>query len=111
MKTLSIQEYLSSLGNTSEEVAESLCKQGIKGLVKSLRCCPIANALYASCDMWGGLFLGKNGDSFSATFNDAEVPDPQLPEAVISFIRDFDAGKYPDLEAKKVVETVTRIWE
>lgn len=102
---MKISEYLKSLGNTSEEVANSLRAQGIKGIKLSARRCPILNAIYKSCpDYWyklkiiGGSKIGENWH-YSASLGDSQIMDPMLPQAVSNFIGDFDCGKYPDLRS------------
>lgn len=114
---MKINEYLTSLGNTSEEVAESLRKQGVKGLIRSKCKCPILNGIYQALpNYWSGLQivngykLAEGNWKYYATLNDDQILDPVLPKPVMNFIGDFDEGKYPDLEAKFVLETKTRIW-
>lgn len=114
---MNITEYLTSLGNTSEEVAESLRQHGIKGVKKSKCHCPILNAIYQACpDYWTGLkiyggTMKQDGNwYYYATLDDDQIMDPRLPQSVMNFIGDFDTGKYPDLEVKKVQEVTTRIW-
>lgn len=112
-----IREYLTSLGNTPEEVAESLRKQGVKGKKKSRCLCPILNGIYQSCpDYWPGLrivngYKRPNGSwSYHATLNDAQIMNPTLPQPVMDFIGAFDTGAYPDLEATEVKVVTTRVW-
>lgn len=114
---MNIKEYLTSLGNTSEEVAESLRKQGVKGLRRSKCKCPIINGIYQAVpNYWSGLNIVNGcklaeGDwSYYATLNDCQILDPDLPKPVMNFIGDFDEGKYPDLEAKYVKVTTVRVW-
>lgn len=113
-----LNQYLNSLGNTSEEVAASLRTQQIKGRKNDVRLCPILNGIYQACpDYWSGLRIHggrkrKSGDHwhYSATLNDSQILDPTLPQPVMDFIGDFDSGKYPDLEAKEVRVVATRVW-
>lgn len=107
---MKIGEYLKSLGHTSEEVANSLRAQGIKGVKESHGHCPILNGIYKACpDYWSGLRI-VNGVklgaewSYYATLSDSQIMDPALPQAVMNFIGEFDEGKYPDLEAKAKVK-------
>jgi hypothetical protein len=112
-----ISDCLKSLGNTADEVAESLRKQGIKGIVASSCHCPILNAIYTACpDYWSGLRIingSKHGDhwSYTATLNDCQITDPTLPQPVMDFIGEFDSGKYPDLVATKVQVVKKLVWE
>jgi hypothetical protein len=117
---MSLKDYLTSLGNTSEEVAESMRKANVKGKRCDLRMCPILNAIYTGPikdKVWSGLIIhgGKKDKEgkrhYNATYNDCQIMDPQLPRPVQDFIADFDDGKYPDLEAKKVADVTTRVWE
>jgi len=115
---MTISEYLKSLGETSEEVAESLRKQGVKGKVASHCHCPILNGIYQACpDYWTGLTIAggsktQKGDwYYHASLHDYQIMDPQLPQPVMNFIGDFDTGKYPFLEAKVVKEVTKRVWK
>lgn len=103
---MNIREYLSSLGNSSEEVAESLRKQGVKGYRKSVYACPILQGIYKACpNYWSGLEINggiKNFDGswrYRASLHDSQIVDPTLPQPIMNFIGDFDTGKYPDLES------------
>ncbi len=114
---MKLSDYLNSLGATSEEVAESLRRAGIKGVRVSICACPILNAIYAAIpDYWSGLKIygrpAENGapPRYHATLGDSQICDPHLPEAVAAFISDFDLGKYPDLETQRVTEVVTRVY-
>lgn len=117
--SVKLSEYLKSLGNTPDEVADSLRRQGIKGVKESTYHCPILNAIYKACpDYWSGLKItngDKHGDHwyYHAGLDDCQIMDPSLPQPVMDFIGKFDCGEYPDLETKKVkVETVTtRSWD
>lgn len=112
-----VSDYLNSLGNTADEVAESLRRQGIKGIVGSPCKCPIINAIYTACpDYWSGLRIvngSKTGDHwwYCATLNDCQIMDPTLPQPVMDFIGEFDDNKYPDLVAKNVREVKKLVWD
>lgn len=109
---MNINEYLKSLGETSEAVAQSLMAHGIKGIVRSPCACPIINGIYKSCpDYWPGLMIMGDNKYYSATLNDLQIMDPKLPQPVVDFMKDFDNGKYPELIAKKVIELTTRVYE
>lgn len=114
---MKITDYLASLGDTPEEVAESLRKQGVKGKKKSKCHCPILNGIYQACpDYWPGLRIVNgsklsNGSwSYYATLDDSQIMNPRLPQSVMDFIGAFDAGEYPDLEAQEVKVVTTRVW-
>jgi hypothetical protein len=115
---MTITQYLTSLGSTSQEVAQSLRQQGIKGLKRSPCHCPILNAIYGALPhYWAGLHIVGGGQldgqkvPYRASLNDAQIMDPQLTAAVQDFLYDFDNGLYPDLVAQKVVERTVRTWE
>lgn len=72
-------ELLKTLGNTADEVADSLRKMGIKGQRFKCSECPI------------GIFLARNGVSLY------DVIDPpssgnDLPGPIVAFISEFDIG-------------------
>ena len=114
---MKISDYLASLGDTPDAVAENLRKQNVKGVIGSKCSCPILNAVYQSCpDYWPGLQIvnGKKiGDRwhYCATLDDWQIVDPSLPQPVMDFIGRFDQGEYPDLVAKVVRRFVRTIWE
>lgn len=111
-----LDEYLASLGNTADEVANSLRRQGVKGKIGSTCYCPILNAIYKACpDYCPGLMIdgrpsetGNHG--YQAILNDSQIMDPSLPKPVQLFVGEFDLGKYPDLVATTVKEVRTRVW-
>lgn len=113
---MGINEYLKSLGGTAAEVAESMRRQGIKGLRLSPCKCPILNAIYKACPKywpWLTIVNGRKhegGWSYCATLDDAQIMDPQLPQPVMDFIGEFDEGMYPDIEAKSVELVTSRVW-
>lgn len=103
---MSVNQYLTSLGASADEVAESLRQQGVKGRRCSKCSCPILNGIYKACpNYWTGLRItgsGKKKDgscSYYASLNDCQIMDPTLPQAVMDFIGNFDEGKYSDLES------------
>lgn len=117
---MTLKEYLASLGDTADEVAESLRKQGVKGLKRKSTQCPVVNGIYTGpCQdkVWPGLRIGagfrrEDGSwHYVATYNDDQIMDTELPQPVMNFIGEFDAGKYPDLEATKVTEKLVLSWE
>lgn len=103
---MSLSKFLKTIGNTSEEIANYLRTQGIKGR-KTEDCCPIAVALYKHTPtMPLGLNVRHQTRGFKPnlihsvriTWDDCQTLDPYCPEAVRQFVVDFDDGKYPDLE-------------
>ncbi len=108
---MTITEFLTSLGTTADEVADSLRAAGIRGIRSSMCNCPILNAVYQALpDYWPGLvILGsvtKNGRSYRATLGDSQICDPRLTPAIEDFIAKFDSGSYPDLAAGSVRRAV-----
>jgi hypothetical protein len=98
---MKINEYTSSLGDTAEEVAESLRKQGAKGAPNDTRANPVIAGIHLHCNTWSGLKLGirKGGvPSGWFTFNDDQICDPSAPPlAVVNFLIRFNEGEFSDL--------------
>jgi|694.fasta_scaffold31297_14 hypothetical protein len=109
-----ITHFLESLGNTSEEIANSLYTKGIKGEKRNSKFCPIIKVIYQEFPtLCAGLTL-KTKETFYVwsirgkrriatvvttmlTWNDTQTIDPILPQAVKTFVDDFDHGKFPHL--------------
>jgi hypothetical protein len=115
---MKLSDYLESLGDTPEAVANSLRAQGIKGKKDSTCHCPILNGIYKACpDYWSGLKI-VNGRKegvhyyYGATLDDAQICDPRLPQPVMDFIGAFDTtNQFDDLAVKSVREVTTRVYE
>lgn len=114
---MNLNDYLSSLGNTPEEVAQNLIKQGVKGKRLSHCHCPILNGIYQACPTyWSGLRIinGRQRSdghwSYYASLNDDQILDPILPQPVMDFIGQFDTGAYPELACDTVKEVTTRVY-
>lgn len=90
---MTLTKKLAELGNNSQEVAESLFKEGIKGKLRSKKDCPILNYLHRDMK-FKGLTSPCHG---YITWNDEQTMDPCCSEAVTKFMEDFDSGKYPEL--------------
>lgn len=94
-----VRNYLESLGNTPDEVHQTLKDKGIKGRRASASRCPISNAVHQHVKM----------DTY-VTHTDTLVVDPELspdvndrnlvvnPWPVAEFIAAFDLRQYPDLD-------------
>jgi hypothetical protein len=94
-----LYNLLADLGNSPHEIAETLREAGVKGQRKLSERCPIAKWLttqtncrevqvdYGAAGVY--LTLGP-GESFICT----------PPAAIDEFIRAFDDGEYPDLDAE-----------
>lgn len=112
-----IEEYLKSLGNTSQEVADNLELQGIKGEICNAQFCPVIKAIYKQfpnlskglialirsskggyANFYGIKLFIKKRERVVITWNDCQTIDPLCPQAVQDFIKEFDSGKYPHLE-------------
>lgn len=111
-----IEEYLKSLGNTSQEVADNLELQGIKGEIRNAQFCPVIKAIYKQfpnlckglqiltqtsggyyMNWYGSKFYIKRSQSIVVTWRDSQTLDPSCPQAIKDFVKDFDNGKYPEL--------------
>lgn len=119
-----ITEFLKSLGNSSNEIAENLQNMDIKGEIGNPDFCPIIKAIYKQFpNMSRGLkavfyyypsgyrslgyygYVWMNGKTiFQITWNDYQTIDPDCPEAIGKFVKDFDSGKYPFLIGKSKKE-------
>lgn len=91
------------LGDTEEKIAESLRKAGIKGRRSSEQCCPIALSYkHTYPNGWDGLIANysRRSKRVTLTFNDSQIIDPHAThqEALSDFMRNFDLGKYPELD-------------
>ncbi len=119
IKKPTITEYLRSLGDTPDEIAVALGVQGIKGKQTSLQQCIIANAINTQCNAWAGLKIygdcSKQDQEghwyYRASYNDSQIMDPRLPQAVQDFLGLFNQGRYPDLVAKSVRTGTYIRWE
>lgn len=105
---MNLNEYLLSLGSSSEEVALSLIKQNVKGICHSLNKCPVINGIYKAIPTYNKGLQVVDGHKiistwyYTASFGDNQIESPIFPQAVMDFMGDFDMGKYPDLEIKAI---------
>jgi hypothetical protein len=79
-------EAVSQLGKDPEEFRQTLASLGVQGVKKSITCCPIANYLTLKLKQYpeaGWFTFFRNNDSFGL---------------FTTFIRNFDEGRYPELE-------------
>lgn len=121
---MKINEFLKSLGSTSQEVADSLRKMGVEGEKYNEQFCPVIKAIYQNfpnfssglkaragsvpgyrCDTIYGWLHVKTTFRYEVTWDDCQTIDPICPEPVGQFITDFDNGKYPDLVGDNI-ETI-----
>lgn len=112
-----IEDYLKSMGDTADDIAQFLRIEGIKGAKNDPCFCPIIKAIYHKFpnmskglkvdvyyDSSGYRNLGCYGSVYvdsrtyvAITWNDCQTQDPTCPAAIQDFVFKFDAGKYPDL--------------
>jgi hypothetical protein len=93
-----INEYVASLGNTAEEVAESLRKQGAKGVPNCKDASPVLAGIYLNCNTWSGLRLIVSKGSGRFTYGDVQITDPaNPPQPVVDFLVRFNEGEFQDL--------------
>src|SRR5688572_18165103 len=83
--------YLNILDQDPEALARMLQRFGIKGKRGKPNCCPVAVYL-SSTPALAGVKVGAD----TILFNGRHIP---LPKNVQEFIKQFDAGYYPELEA------------
>jgi hypothetical protein len=89
---------LAQLGNTSEEVADSLKAKAIQGVRYTVRFLnPIIRYLRTEIAGTGDMDV-ISADRLSITLLDGRKADVPLPEAVIDFLGYFNQRAYPDLE-------------
>jgi hypothetical protein len=88
-----ILNILNQLGETSEEVAQSLKDKGFKGKRKRAHCCPIYQYLTSH-----GLDVGVSPNEIVLYDITTKGCDITAPLPIKQFIYDFDDGKYPNLE-------------
>jgi hypothetical protein len=95
-----VERWLASLGSSPLDVADSLRQLRARGIRDSTTRCPLARALetrgcqhvrvyhtlYRSWAQW----CDEQGRSYELA----------LPRGCWQFVKDFDAGKYPDLDEK-----------
>jgi hypothetical protein len=84
-----LENFLKSLGNTSDEVAAKLRKWGIKGKQWDGRCCPLTNA----CKKKFRGFSGHTG----YLWVDATPIRVQMTRVLREFVTRYDRGDFPDL--------------
>jgi hypothetical protein len=91
---MKLKRQLASLGGDGDAVARALRDLGIRGKLCDAHHCPVA--LYLHREGWETVLV--NTDSVEACQGETGV-SVATPNAVESFIRDFDNGLYPYLKA------------
>lgn len=94
-----IYSFLESLGDSSEEVRQSLLQLGIKG-DHHAHSCPIANALAQELNegkygVTGYLVTHSGKTKFLKKFRHLDIV---APKAIKDFVGNFDIGLYPELK-------------
>lgn len=85
---LSLSEALAKLGNTPEEVRDTLKVKGIKGIPKDCCRCPVANYLLAEG------FKDPGVDGLEVCYYDgSECTTINTPQPIREFIGNFDYQK------------------
>ena len=103
--TKDLKEALAQLGTTSDEVAWSLRRLGIRGNKNSGATCPIANYLRPLFSWFHSIDAVQIYQTYSPTFGEDPEEDYvgvcSCPAPIDEFINRFDEdGDYPDLEVK-----------
>ncbi|HEY6115269.1 MAG TPA: hypothetical protein VI172_04855 [Candidatus Dormibacteraeota bacterium] len=98
--TTPLPELLSALGSTKAEIAGTLAREGVTGIINEPCDCAIAAYVSAhgftkvSVAIDEGGYLVEHGEDVSHTIGvDGPIPD---------FIRAFDAGEFPELIRERV---------
>ncbi len=92
---MKLQSYLNSLPQTEEEIVALLSKEGIKGITGKACRCPIAELLFRKGFHGVGVGTYTANCDFDPRLD--KLDTATLPQAVVSFIKSFDGGKYPEL--------------
>lgn len=92
----SLDEALTALGDTADQVAAHLRAKKITGCRFNACHCPVATYL-AQSGVVEKPAVGDKTIGYLADWGDVEV---QTPSAVADFINRFDAGEFPDLDAR-----------
>jgi hypothetical protein len=94
-----ISKLLNGMGNTSDEVAETLRAARVRGLRDSSSFLnPIVRFLNRSLTIGGKLEVGAGGSKLRLQ-KGGKVQEVDLPAAVQDFLDAFHRGNYPDLES------------
>jgi hypothetical protein len=91
-----VDQALSSLGETALQVARNLHKQGIKGAKSSAGGCPIAN--YLRREFGRDALVNRDRVYVMRITVDEKGKSFIVPSPVSNFIADFDNGLHPELK-------------
>jgi hypothetical protein len=89
---INIKQLISDLGKTEEEIVETLRLKGIKGYRQIHSKCPIANYLKKELRID---YVSVGNCKISTSLNSYYINDSHIN----NFIKNFDNGEYPFLEA------------
>ena len=96
IRTLTPEEALRQLGDTADEVAESLRRAGCRGYTASAHGCPVAR--YMQGLGFKGFQVGASGYYRGPGHMGVMSAKGHNARGVGEFILRFDRGEYPDLE-------------
>ena len=97
MTAAEIVERMAALGDTAEDVADSLDAAGVKGPTGDGGACPLAVwAQRQHGDVTGPCVVAPH--KLILWPDDPSSSEAALPPALRDFVRLFDAGEFPDLE-------------
>lgn len=92
-----VENLLRELGDTPEKVAGTLRQANVRGKIDSVTSCPVAKYLKSRLGRTYTVGVGLNYVDVWADLGEKKTASVELPESVKQFIRNFDAGRYPDL--------------
>jgi hypothetical protein len=96
-----IVRALAQMGDTSEQVADDLRRENVRGLRDSTSFLnPVVRRLNSTLVIGGRLELNADGTTLRL-YRGGRVLDATLPEAVRRFLAAFHRGGYPDLEVPR----------
>lgn len=95
-----LHDELVTLGETADEIAKALKAYGVTGYRRNPTDGPIASHLWAvlTAEGFRRVRVSVNEDLIRVETDGCQIDFP-TPPAVQEFIRRFDAGAYPELDA------------
>lgn len=96
-----VLESLTALGDTSEQIAQSLIAKGITGNPRMAGSCPLANYLVQEIPEAKAVTIYTSAFVFRTTPEESQDDDPgvkvRTPGEHLEFMDAFDNGAYPAL--------------
>jgi hypothetical protein len=86
-----VESALRDLGETADDVAQTLIERGVRGIQGKADCCPVANYLRGAVPGLSPEIL--NDDDYTLVSSDQV--SLYVPLAVHVFVEEFDQGVYP----------------